>query len=1351
MRLRHAAVFPILGLLTFTLVPVASPQGGAGDKVAQPLPAAFDLRFLEAATPVKLQLGGTCWTHGTMAAVESHLLLSGYWRGSGRQGLPALSEYHLDWWNGFNKHCNADLADPEKDPTGMRVHQGGDYRVATAYFARGDGIVLLPSGHDVYRDSNWYQKPPPKFDAAYQRLYVRDVEWFTMGDNLEGIDVIKRRIMTEGAIGTCYAAGRTYMASDHVHYQPLSTRGDPNHAVAIIGWDDTKITKDADKKAPKPGAWLIKNSWGTRRVEEGYNWISYYDKHCCRNPEMGAVSFRNIEPMVYTDIYGHDYHGWRDTLPNVAKAFNAYTATGRQMLRAVSFYTTKHDVKYTFKVYQRFEKGQLQGELAAKSGHVPFTGFHTVNLDVPVLLTRGQNFFVAVELSVGGHAIDRTSQIPVLLGQDKTQPPPKDQPAKDQPPKKDQPMRKGQPGKGSGTPWVISKAGPGESFYFDGKVWKDLQEYKFDNERFSKTANFCIKALAVSVEEPPFSRAPAVIAGLSARNIGPANMGGRIVDLAVVESDPKTMYVAAATGGLWKTTDGGTTWAPLFDQQDTLCLGAVAVAPSNPNIVYVGTGEANPRNSVSWGSGVYRSGDGGKTWNNMGLRETSQIGRVVVHPKDPNVVYVAAMGRFWGPNKERGLYKTTNGGKTWTLSKFLDENTGFIDVAMDPAEPDTLYAAAYQVRRDGFSGGNPRDQYGPHAGLYKTTDGGKTWAKMAGGLPANQYGRCGLAIYRKDPNIIYAVVQTEKTNASVRGQTGGNDNDPSTGGIFRSADKGANWVKVNNLCPRPFYYGQIRIDPTDDQRIYVLGISFHVSSDGGKTFPGGAGGGGKGSGSGGGGLHPDHHALWINPLDSNHLVLGNDGGLYVSKSKGRTWEALRGMALGQFYAVGVDMRQPYRVYGGLQDNGSWGGPTATLSTEGITLADWRRVGGGDGFYCLVDPGDNDTLYVESQYGNLRRMSLSGSGQGRTIRPRPAKGDAAYRFNWNSPILMSPHDTKTIYYGGNHLFKSTNRGDQWAVISPDLTRGKPGPSEYSGHTITTIAESPLKAGVLYVGTDDGRLHVTRNGGATWTDLSDKVLGNLPDRWITRVECSHFAEGTAYLTIDRHRNDDLKTYLFKTTDFGATWTPLLGNLPREAPAHVIRESSKNKDLLFLGTENGLFTSLDGGTRWFHLKNGLPPAVPINDLVIHPRDRELVIGTHGRSVYVMDVAPLEELTANVLRNDAHLCAVKPAVAFKPTTPEKPSPSTAYKAPNPAYGAVIHYYLRAGTTEPVSISVANGSGSALMTLPGAQQSGLHQAIWDLRAEGANGTRVEPGEYTVTLKVGSQVLTQKLRVEPGK
>jgi len=613
-----------------------------------------------------------------------------------------------------------------------------------------------------------------------------------------------------------------------------------------------------------------------------------------------------------------------------------------------------------------------------------------------------------------------------------------------------------------------------------------------------------------------------ILDGLEWRNIGPCNMGGRIDDFAVVESNPKIIYAGMASGGIWKTTNNGVTWEPMFDDQVTSTIGDVTVSPSNPDIVWIGTGEPNNRQSSSWGNGVYKSMDGGKTWKNMGLQDTHHIGRIAIHPRNPDIVYVAALGHLWGPNKERGLFKTSDGGKTWTNAKYIDENTGFVDVAIDLENPNTLYAAAYQRRRRGwgFNGG------GPGSGLYKTTDGGETWIQLTNGLPQGNTGRIGVDVFRSNPNIVYALVEHK------------------LGGTFRSEDKGLTWKKMSSTNPRPMYYSKIRIDPNNDQRIWVLGASMYVSEDGGKTF----------STNYVRGIHGDHHAMWINPLDSNHVVLGSDGGIYFSYDRGKTWDFVNIMPLGQFYEVGFDMRKPYYVYGGLQDNGSWGGPSATLTRLGVTNEDWFRIGGGDGFFTQVDPTDYTTIYAESQNGNLFRFDLK-SGERKSIRPMPADETETYRFNWNSPVLISPHDHKTIYYGGNKLFKSKDRGDTWEA-SIDLTTQQdreklplmgvlPDESTLSRHDgisyfgdITTISESPIKEGLLYVGTDGGNIQVSRNGGMTWKNVISKVPGVPKYTYVTRVVASNAEEGIAYVTLDGHRNNDFKAYVFMTNHSSGT---------------------------------------------------------------------------------------------------------------------------------------------------------------------------------------------------------------------
>jgi photosystem II stability/assembly factor-like uncharacterized protein len=836
-----------------------------------------------------------------------------------------------------------------------------------------------------------------------------------------------------------------------------------------------------------------------------------------------------------------------------------------------------------------------------------------------------------------------------------------------------------------------------------------------------------------------------VLGKLEWRCIGPANMGGRIDDFAVVESNPHIIYAGVASGGVWKTTNNGVTWEPVFDDQSTSTVGDVTVAPSNPDIVWVGTGEPNNRQSSSWGNGVYKSTDGGKTWKNMGLFDTHHIGRIVIHPTNPDVVYVAALGHLWGPNRERGLFKTSDGGKTWVNTKFIDENTGFVDVAMDPESPNTLYAAAYQRRRRGwgFNGG------GPGSGLYKTTDGGETWVHLTKGLPQGNTGRIGIDIYWSNPTVVYAIVEHKQ------------------GGVFRSEDKGLTWKKMSSTNPRPMYYSQIRIDPSNDQRIWALGASMYVSEDGGKTF----------RTDYVRGVHGDHHAMWINPDNSNHMVLGSDGGIYWSYDRGRTWDFVNSLPLGQFYEVGYDMRKPYYVYGGLQDNGSWGGPSATWYRVGITNEDWFRIGGGDGFYVQVDPTDHNLIYAESQNGNLFRFDLN-SGESKSIRPQPDDENETYRFNWNSPIVISPHDIKTIYYGGNKAFKSTDRGETWeasidlttqqdrdklhlmGVVSDKDTLSRNDGIAYYGDIIT-ISESPLKKGLLFAGTDDGNLQVSRDEGKTWKNVMGKVPGVPKYTYVSRIVASRFDEGTAYVTLDGHRNDDFKAYVFMTSDYGESWRSISSNLPIGGTVNVIREHHKNPNLLFVGTERGAYVTIDRGRKWVKIKGNFP-IVPVDDIAIHPRENDLIFGTHGRSIWVLDdITPLEQLTRDVLASPGHLFDIREATMFNPYNHKGNLGHKFFVGSNPPYGAVINYYLKEEVKESVKITIENKEGKKIRELKGPKEAGINRITWDLKYEPpvsaevrqmgrrfrAQGPNVLPGEYKVTLKVSDQEMSKTVKV----
>lgn len=837
---------------------------------------------------------------------------------------------------------------------------------------------------------------------------------------------------------------------------------------------------------------------------------------------------------------------------------------------------------------------------------------------------------------------------------------------------------------------------------------------------------------------------------LQFRAIGPANMGGRIDDIAVVENNPNTFYVGAATGGVWKTTNNGTTFEPIFDGQGSTSIGDIAIASSDPSIVWVGTGEPNNRQSSSWGDGVYRSLDAGKTWQNMGLRDTKHIGRVVIDSRDPNIVYVAAVGHLWGPGKERGVFKTTDGGKTWNNVLFINEDTGVIDLAMDPQSPMTLYAAAYQRRRTpwGFNG------RGPGSALYKTIDGGATWTKLTKGLPEDVTGRIGLDVYRRNPNILYALVENAK------------------GGTFRSDDRGETWRKMSDMDSRPMYYSQIRIDPNNDQRIWQLAANMYFSDDGGKTW----------TTTLGQRIHGDFHAMWIDPANSDHVLTGSDGGMHASYDRGRTWDFLNTIPLGQFYEVSLDNQKPFWVYGGLQDNGSWAGPSGTLNQEGITNDDWFRTGGGDGFYSVVDSTDPSIIYVESQNGSVSRLELK-TGERKSIKPEGRVGEKRYRFDWNSPIVISAHNNRTIYFAGNRVFRSADRGNTW-TWSDDLTKNQdreklpimgalPDKTILSRHDgvetfgqIVTLAESPIKEGLLYAGTDDGNLQVSRDGGRTWKNITDKVSGVPKNTYVSRVVPSRYAEGTAFLTLDGHRADDYNTYVFVTTDYGDSWKSIKGNLPAGVTARVIREHPRNQNLLFLGTEFGAYVSFDRGGRWTRLKGNLP-LVRVDDIQIHPRDNALVLATHGRSVWVLDdLSPLERASENILASDIHLFDVAPATHFRLYGRKGNTGHKWFAAPNAPYGAVINYYVKDKPKDEVKISISDKSGAVIRDLKGPKESGLNRIVWDLRlnppapppagqGEGGGGffgtprgPRVTPGVYVLKISSGDKSATGNVVVQ---
>jgi photosystem II stability/assembly factor-like uncharacterized protein len=856
----------------------------------------------------------------------------------------------------------------------------------------------------------------------------------------------------------------------------------------------------------------------------------------------------------------------------------------------------------------------------------------------------------------------------------------------------------------------------------------------------------------------PIALEPRLLRDLAWRSVGPANMGGRVSDFAVVEKHPARFFMGLGTGGVFKTGNLGTTWAPVFEKEAVASVGAVAVWQRNPDVVWVGTGEANSRNSSSWGNGVYRSLDGGGRWEHVGLEATHNISRVVPDPRDSNTVYVAALGRLWGENPERGVYKTTDGGAHWARVLAVDARTGACDLVMDPSDPAVLYAAMYARRRTpwSYTGG------GSTGGIFRTTDAGRTWKKLTNGLPP-ETGRIGLDVCRAHPGLVMAVIESD-----LGGHLSEFESKSRAGGVFRSLDGGERWERLSPYTPRPFYFSQIRIQPDDSSRVYLLGTDLWISDDGGRTFRAG----------GARNLHPDCHAMWIDPADGDRVMMGTDGGLFVSHDRAKSWDFINNLAIGEFYNLALDNRDPYRIYGGLQDNQSWGGPSKTRfepepfigdqEHNGILNDDWFCLGGGDGFHVGVDPGDPDIVYYESQGGELLRVDLR-SGRERRLQPSNKEGEPRFRFNWNTPFILSPHDPTVLWMGGNHVFRLLDRGDRWERRSPDLTTQDPrkmatGGSAAETHcTVVTLAESPLAKGMVWAGTDDGKLWVTRDAGGTWDDLTGNLKGVPPGLYMSRVEASHHDSRTAYLAIDGHRSDVFEPYLLATRDGGRTWSSILGDLPRTAPVKVVREDLSNPKLLFAGTEFGIWMTLDGGRHWTKLGEGLP-TVAVDDIQIHPRERDLVIGTHGRSVYVLDdITPYERWTDGVLSDPVTFFAPRPATAYLHRTIGGVWGQRAFTARNPAFGATFNYFVREWTGEGVSLAVADSAGKQLRTLTGPGTPGLHRVSWDLqgepkerigRPEWNNAPEfVKAGRYTVTLTYGkSQPIkrTVEVRVAEG-
>jgi photosystem II stability/assembly factor-like uncharacterized protein len=840
------------------------------------------------------------------------------------------------------------------------------------------------------------------------------------------------------------------------------------------------------------------------------------------------------------------------------------------------------------------------------------------------------------------------------------------------------------------------------------------------------------------------------------RSIGPANMGGRATDVEGVPGNPNVVYAATGSGGLWKTTNGGTTWKPIFERQNTISIGDIALQPGNPDVVWVGTGEANPRNSVSFGDGVYKSTDGGRTWQHVGLRDTERISRVIIHPTNPDVLYVGALGHAFAPHSERGVFMTTDGGKTWTKTLFVDNEHGVADLDIDPSNPNILYAAMWKFERKPwtFTSGSEK------GGVFRSIDGGRTWNKLTNGLP-KLIGRIGVKVAPSNPNVVYAITEAKE------------------GTLYRSDDRGETFrlvTKQANIVSRGFYYTDLRVDPTNENRIYAVASTLFVSIDGGRTFRAIAPR-----------IHIDYHAMWIDPQNPKRMWTGQDGGFSVSHDGGEAWEYVNNIPLAQFYHVYADNRLPfYYVMGGLQDNGSWSGPSRTREPAGILNDDWRMVSFGDGFK-VINHADEPELYLSlSQGGNVVRTDMRTREQ-QLVKPYiGGSGGAAvnqkYRFNWNAPLIPSPHDKHTVFLAGNAVFKSTDFGKTWARISEDLTTNDKsklgeagGPvatenttAEYHG-TVISLEESPVKAGVIWAGTDDGNLQLTVDGGRTWTDLTKNLKGVPQFSPVSHVEPSRTNANTAYVALDRHMFDDFRPYIFKTTDGGKTWANVTGNLPEKAYVHVVREDPKNPNLIYAGTELGLYATYNGGANWLELSLKNLPRVAVHDIVVHPRENDLILGTHGRSVWILDDAtPLQKMNAEVLSKDAHLFEVRPAVRFTTRFTRYGIGDKVFAGPNPAAGAIITYYLKNKPDEKakLKIEILDAAGKVVREISNApKEQGFNRAAWNLNYEGPKlrrppteeqtafgggprGPQALPGTYTVRLRLGDKTLEQNVEVK---
>ena len=872
-------------------------------------------------------------------------------------------------------------------------------------------------------------------------------------------------------------------------------------------------------------------------------------------------------------------------------------------------------------------------------------------------------------------------------------------------------------------------------------------------------ASSAAAAAATRPPEPAGKRGPVfdagIISGLGARNIGSATMSGRVSSVAArTEGGKTTLFVGAASGGVWKSIDGGTTFKPVFDKVDVQSIGSIAIDPSNSKTIWVGTGESWTRNSVSIGDGIYKSSDGGETWTNMGLAQSERIVRILVHPKNSDTVYACVPGKLWSDSAERGVYKTSDGGKTWSLLlKGGNLSTGCSSLTMDPKNPDLLFAALWDFRRKAWtfrSGGD-----GPHAasgsGLFRSEDGGKTWSELTEkthtGLPAKPWGRVEVVVAPSDSKIVYAMVESDKS------------------ALFRSSDGGKTWEardRSQGMIWRPFYFGRLVVDPANAERLFKAGGGLIVSEDGGKSF----------SYSGGGG-HGDWHDVWIDPENPKHVFAGDDGGLWLSYDGGNRWWKGNNLPISQFYHVSVDGKDPYRVYGGLQDNSNWVADSAYPG--GITNSRWETLFGGDGFWVIPDPTDPEAVYAESQGGYIGRMDR------RTLNARDIQPKAGYkeklRYNWNTPIAISPTQKETIYLGAQFLFRSRDRGDTWERISPDLTTNDPEKQkqEESGGvtvdnssaemhtTIYSISESPLDAKLIWVGTDDGNVQLTRDSGKTWMNVVGSVPGLPKASWVSWVEASRFDAATAYAAFDRHTFGDMTPWVYRTTDFGRTWKRIVG--PEQGVrgyAHVVKEDAVKPSLLFVGTELGLWISPDGGTNWAEFKGGDFPSVAVRDMQVHPRDHDLVLATHGRGIWIVDdLTPLRSLTSEMMASAAAFPPARPVQQRMPSSGGWVEGDASFVGQNPAGGAVITYYQKTRHLfGPIKLEIIDAQGKLVDSISASKRRGINRIAWSMQVKpprvpraaqlafnASIGPRVPPGTYTVRLTKGGQSIETKLTI----